>query len=146
VLVVVDAVIRVVETAAAQQLAPATRAPFEVAAEVVHAAAFRPATTAAIAAVPAPHKRRAMNDQFRPRAAFGGRHHQAAVDACAHRLMMQRGCDTDSLVLYALRRRSRSGEGKLGRRSDPQDHGMCRPEMARATTNRWISEVPSKIV
>jgi hypothetical protein len=24
--------------------------------------------------------------------------------------------------------------------------GMCRPEMARATTRRWISEVPSKIV
>jgi hypothetical protein len=25
-------------------------------------------------------------------------------------------------------------------------YGMCIPEMARATTNRWISEVPSKIV
>jgi hypothetical protein len=23
---------------------------------------------------------------------------------------------------------------------------MCRPEIARAMTNRWISEVPSKIV
>ena len=28
---------------------------------------------------------------------------------------------------------------------DP-NQGMCRPEMLRATTNRWISEVPSKIV
>jgi hypothetical protein len=28
---------------------------------------------------------------------------------------------------------------------DP-DQGMCRPEMLRATTNRWISLVPSKIV
>jgi lipoyl-dependent peroxiredoxin len=26
------------------------------------------------------------------------------------------------------------------------DQGMCRPEMLRATTNRWISLVPSKIV
>ncbi len=26
------------------------------------------------------------------------------------------------------------------------DHGMCSPEMLRATTSRWISEVPSKIV
>jgi len=25
-------------------------------------------------------------------------------------------------------------------------YGMCRPEMLRATTRRWISEVPSKIV
>jgi hypothetical protein len=25
-------------------------------------------------------------------------------------------------------------------------YGMCRPLIARATTKRWISEVPSKIV
>ena len=25
-------------------------------------------------------------------------------------------------------------------------YGMCTPEMLRAITNRWISEVPSKIV
>ena len=32
------------------------------------------------------------------------------------------------------------------RRSAPHDQGMCRPEMLRATTSRWISDVPSKIV
>jgi hypothetical protein len=26
------------------------------------------------------------------------------------------------------------------------DQRICMPEMARATTSRWISEVPSKIV
>jgi hypothetical protein len=26
------------------------------------------------------------------------------------------------------------------------DYRICRPEIARATTSRWISEVPSKIV
>ena len=35
--------------------------------------------------------------------------------------------------------------GKSGRSPD-SDQGMCRPEMLRATTNRWISDVPSKIV
>ena len=29
---------------------------------------------------------------------------------------------------------------------NPKNQGMCRPEMLRATTSRWISDVPSKIV
>ncbi len=37
------------------------------------------------------------------------------------------------------------GTGKGGGATD-SDQGMCRPEMLLATTNRWISDVPSKIV
>jgi hypothetical protein len=34
-----------------------------------------------------------------------------------------------------------SGDG-----APDSDHRMCTPEIARAITRRWISEVPSKIV
>jgi len=33
-----------------------------------------------------------------------------------------------------------------GTKANPQNQGMCKPEIARAITNRWISDVPSKIV
>jgi hypothetical protein len=36
--------------------------------------------------------------------------------------------------------------GRVAPSGRPENQGMCTPETARATTKRWISEVPSKIV
>jgi hypothetical protein len=152
--------------ATTDQLPPATRASFEIASEVVEVAGLRPTVATALAAASLASERRAIDDQFCQRAAVGRGHFHVAVHAGAHALMMQPRCDSypsccdDSrseaahLACRATRALAFLGQTFFWNTQQASDqglenarvYGMCRPLIARATTNRWISLVPSKIV